>query len=79
MFCGTAVIASNYPAIVEAVGTDIKTLCPYFSDDEDWEFAVDDVLSQLGYWQNKSLERVKELKERQMAELWGLNYFLGGL
>ena len=44
-----------------------------------WEFAIDDVLSQLGYWQNKSLERVKELRERQMAELWGLNYFLGGL
>ena len=79
MFCGTAVIASNYPAIVEAVGTDIKTLCPFFSDDDDWEFAADEVLSQLGYWQNKSLERVKELKERQMAELWSLNFFLGGL
>ncbi len=79
MFCGTAVIASNYPAILEAVGSDITTLCPFFNDREDWDFAVDDVLTQLGYWQNKSLERAKELKERQMAELWQLNYFLGGL
>ena len=79
MFCGTPVVCSSYPAIVEAVGSAAKTVCPFIDTDETWYEAVDDVLIQPDLWISKGYERVRELTRRQEREVWDLIHFLGAL
>ena len=79
MFCGTAVVCSSYPSILEAVGGGAKTVCPFIADSEEWYDAVDDVLLQPDLWISKGFERVKELTKRQEHEVWELIYFLEAL
>ncbi len=79
MFCGTPVVSSSYPAIVEAVGHAAKLVCPFIDDDEAWYDAVDDVLLQPDLWISKGYERVKQLTFRQEQEVWDLIHFLGAL
>ena len=79
MFCGTPVVCSSYPSILEAVGGAAKTVCPFIEDGEAWNEAVDDVLLQPDLWISKGFHRVKELTQRQESEVWELIYFLGAL
>ena len=79
MFCGTPVVCSSYPSILEAVGGAAKTVCPFIEDGEAWYGAVDDVLLQPDLWISKGFHRVKELTQRQESEVWELIYFLGAL
>ena len=79
MFCGTPVVCSSYPAIVEAVGSAAKTVCPFIDTEEAWYEAVDDVLLQPDLWISKGYERARELTRRQEKEVWDLIHFLGAL
>ena len=77
MFCGVPVVCSSYPAIMEAVGSSAKVVCPILGTADDWHEAVDDVLLQPELWIGKGLERAKVLTDRQEKEVWDLIHFLG--
>ena len=77
MYCGTAVVASSYPAILEAVGDGALTLCPYRSSAQQWRQAVDQVLADVTHWQNKARLRTQQLDARQTQQLQTLSdYFI---
>ena len=76
IYCGAPVVASNYPAILEAVGDGARTLCPYTSSREDWCAAVEDVLENREAWRARGFERAAELERRQAGELTALADFL---
>lgn len=79
MQLGTAVVSSNYPAIVEATGEGAFSICPYKSTSEDWANAVDEVLTHLEHWKSRAKKRTIELQQRQESEFIQLVSFLDSL
>ena len=79
MYCGIPVVASSYPAVLEAVGEGARTLCPYFSAPQDWCDAVEDVLAAPEPWRARGAARAAELDRRQADEISALADFLTGL
>lgn len=76
MMCGTPVVSSNYPAILEAVGEGALTLCPKRDGPAAWHGAVETVLSNRDAWRRRARERIEFLDRRQAAELQALPEFL---
>jgi glycosyltransferase involved in cell wall biosynthesis len=74
--CGTPVVGSSYPAILEAIGNAAPTVCPYLGGVEDWVQAVEQVLSERETWVAAAEKRVRELTARQEQELEILSAFL---
>lgn len=75
MYCGTPVISSNYPAILEAVGDGAYCLCPYRDGADKWLAAVDEVLSERDRWSSRAVMRADYLSRRQAQELKDLVAF----
>lgn len=76
MFAGTPVVSSNYPAIIEAVGSGALTLCPYHDTPDMWVSAVNEVLINREFWSDRALNRSLELDTRQKIEISHLCDFL---
>jgi glycosyltransferase involved in cell wall biosynthesis len=75
MFLGTPVLSSNYPAILEAVGSGASVLCPYQSTGREWLTSAISLLDNHEYWASKAKERSEELGIRQEKELSDLEVF----
>jgi glycosyltransferase involved in cell wall biosynthesis len=76
MFAGTPVVSSNYPAIMEAVGSGALTLCPYHDTPDKWVSAVNELLNNRDFWSQRALSRTIELDARQKMEIVNLCDFL---
>lgn len=76
MSCGTPVVSSNYPAIVEAVGDGARLLCPYKDPPERWIAAIAEVLANRAAWTDRALSRRTELSMRQRTEIDNVDGFL---
>jgi glycosyltransferase involved in cell wall biosynthesis len=76
MYSGTPVVSSSYPAILEAVGSGAKTLCPYLERADRWITAVSEVLRDREIWAERAIARSKELDARQKTEIAQLCEFL---
>lgn len=76
MLYDVPVVASNYPSILEAIGPTYPSLCPYLNSTENWSDLINDVLADESTWQQRSLERSKELKKRDAKESVLLQQFL---
>ena len=82
MLCGTPVISSDYPAIVEAVGDGallIESSMLRHTPHEDVMEAIEDLYLEYDEWIEAGNNRVKELKIRQEQEFDGLIPFLEGM
>jgi len=77
MYCGTPVVSSSYPAIVEAVGDGAYRLCPHKDGPDRWIAAVEEVLANREIWSARALERARQLSHRQSVELHRVLDFLG--
>lgn len=75
MYCGTPVVSSNYPAILEAVGEGAYCLCPYMDGYQAWLAAIDEVLTDRDIWRERAIERSAYLARRQEQELGDLMRF----
>jgi len=75
MFLGTPVLSSNYPAILEAVGSGASLLCPYQSTGREWLISAISLLNNHEYWVSKANERSVQLKTRQEKEVSALETF----
>lgn len=78
MSCGTPVLCSNHPAILEAVGDAGMTLCPYRDGGGTWAAAVDEMLRHRDHWSGRARARAAALAERQDAEVTAAAAFLAG-
>ncbi len=78
MQAGTPVAATDYPAIVEAVGNGAR-IVPYFADGRDWIDAIAEVLADLDGWRAKAAARTRELEAREAREFAGFIGFLQAL
>jgi glycosyltransferase involved in cell wall biosynthesis len=76
MYSGTPVVSSNYPAIIEAVGSGALTLCPHHDEPGRWASAVSEVLRDRDIWAQRAIARTKELDARQKTEIAQLCEFL---
>lgn len=70
------VIASNYPAVAEAVGDAAPMLCPYKATTEEWMQKIKDVLTNHSYWSRLALLRAKALIQKNEEEIGALSDFL---
>lgn len=75
---GTPVVASTYPAVLEAVGEGALTLCPLSTTRRDWVEAIEEVLGNRPKWQKRALERSRYLAAREDTEKQALKKFLLG-
>lgn len=78
MYCGTPVVSSNYPPILEAIGDGAYALCPYKDGPETWIGAVEEVLAAPQRWRARALERARQLSARQAEEVRTVTRFLAG-
>jgi glycosyltransferase involved in cell wall biosynthesis len=78
MQAGTPVVATDYPAIREAVG-DGARIVPYHADGRDWVDAIAEVLDARDLWRERTAARVRELEAREAAEVPALVAFLRAL
>lgn len=76
MYCGTAVLSSNFPAILEAVGDGALTLCPYRDPAERWIAAAEQILADPAPWRARAVARGRVLAQRQSQEIAQLTEFL---
>ncbi len=75
MQAGTPVVATDYPAIREAVGEGAR-LVTYGAADAEWLAAIEEVLAQPALWRARAAQRTLELQAQETTELAGLIAFL---
>ncbi len=79
LLSGTAVVSSNYPAVLEAVGDGAYTLCPYTDNHQTWRRAVNDVLNNLEYWREQGSKQAARVAQQEKDELDRLITFFGSV
>lgn len=78
LFCGTPVVAREYPAVLEGVG-DCAAIVPYTGDAEHWIETIRQVLAERDVWQCRARSRTEFLLKRQQSEMLALVNFLQSL
>ena len=76
IYRGVPVVSSSYPAIVEATGVDVPSLCPFKDPPFKWIDLVDAVLENSGDWIDLGKKRIADLDNRHRAQMISLESFL---